>query len=599
MSELPLEVTIQTRASGRRDPTMKLTGKERQAIHHALLHAFPSISDLTMLLSFSMDQRLDSIVSPSGSLSEAVFELLVWAESHGSLEELLTQALASNPGNSALRSIVQQLGLATPSRAQELNHHNASANTAGGELTAGRDASGLMHEKTTVPSRAKRSYRFRRSVLSLEFGDITSSSAEVLVSSDDYYLSMGGGVSRAILRAGGQSIALEAAKAAPAAAGEVIVTGAGQLAARHIFHAVTIGPGGMNPDARDILRRIISRCFQLVDALGVRSVAFPALGTGVAHFPLDETAALMAELIVNELERRTNQLDVTVYLMDRSGERGPTDYIVFFEQFASRAPRVAVGVLSEPAAFAVIEPSSTRILATTADQVRAQRIHQIYSLLAQVHEQRYKLEQLLIERSTESPTAERTTVDEQLAQNEELKRRFLGELDELNRTNGVATGGAVSKVQTVFVSSTYSDLKEHRSAVKDQITKRGLLFKGMELFGADPEKTPATLIVEEVRQADAFLGIVGARYGFIDGATGLSMTELEFNAARAAGKQMLLYVMDDDAPVPFKDIEKSADGKTKLDALRTRIMREHVVAKFTSADDLAGKVFADLGKLSR
>ena len=77
------------------------------------------------------------------------------------------------------------------------------------------------------------------------------------------------------------------------------------------------------------------------------------------------------------------------------------------------------------------------------------------------------------------------------------------------------------------------------------------------------------------------------------------MTELEFNAARAAGKQMLLYVMDDDATVPFKDIEQSAEGKTKLDALRARIMHEHVVAKFTSADDLAGKVFADLGKLAR
>ena len=60
----------------------------------------------------------------------------------------------------------------------------------------------------------KRTYQFGQSTLTLEFGDITTSTAPALVSSDDYYLSMGGGVSRAILRAGGQSIALEAAKAA-------------------------------------------------------------------------------------------------------------------------------------------------------------------------------------------------------------------------------------------------------------------------------------------------------------------------------------------------------------------------------------------------
>jgi hypothetical protein len=75
------------------------------------------------------------------------------------------------------------------------------------------------------------------------------------------------------------------------------------------------------------------------------------------------------------------------------------------------------------------------------------------------------------------------------------------------------------------------------------------------------------------------------------------MTELEFNAARAGGKPMLLHKMSDDAPVPFKDIEQSAEGKTKLDAFRARIMREHTVAKFITADDLAAKVFADLDKV--
>jgi O-acetyl-ADP-ribose deacetylase (regulator of RNase III) len=444
----------------------------------------------------------------------------------------------------------------------------------------------------------KRTYQFGQSTLTLEFGDITTSTAPALVSSDDYYLSMGGGVSRAILRAGGQSIALEAAKAAPAALGEVVVTSAGQLPARHVFHAVTIGPEGRSVDVRTVLARIIPRCFQIMDALDVRSVAFPAIGTGVAGFPLDEVAAVMAELIVSELESRSHRVEVTIYLMDRSGKLGPSDYIVFFEQFASHVPRVAAHAITEPLPVPTSETAPTQMLATTAEQVRAQRFHQIYSLLAQLNEHRYRLDQLLIQQSASSNIKERTRIEERLAQNEQIKRRLDTELEEMNRPDASATLQPAVKISTVFVSSTYEDLKEYRAAVKDQITKRGLLFKGMELFGADPEKT-ATLSVEEVRQADAFIGIMGLRYGSIDGATGLSMTELEFNAARAAGKKMLLYVLDGEAAVLAKNSEQTAEGHTKLAALRTQVMREHVVAKFKTPDDLAGKVYADLGKLTR
>jgi hypothetical protein len=304
----------------------------------------------------------------------------------------------------------------------------------------------------------------------------------------------------------------------------------------------------------------------------------------------------MAELIVSELESRSHRMEVTIYLMDRYGKHGPSDYIVFYEQFVSRVPRVATHAITE-ASVQTSETAPSQMLATTAEQVRAQRLHQIYSLLAQVNERRYRLEQLLVQQSALSAT-ERARIEEQLAQNEQIRKRFFIELDEMNRGDAPGALQPTMKISTIFVSSTYEDLKEHRAAVKDQITKRGLLFKGMELFGADPEKTPATLIVEEVRQADAFIGIVGFRYGFIDGATGLSMTELEFNTARAAGKKMLLYVLDEEAPVLVRNIEKSIEGQTKLDALRTQVMREHVVAKFKAPDDLAGKVYADLGKLN-
>jgi hypothetical protein len=61
----------------------------------------------------------------------------------------------------------------------------------------------------------RRRCRFRDSTLTFEFTDITTSEAQVLVSSDDSYLTMGGGVSAAIRRAGGNAIALDAAKKIP------------------------------------------------------------------------------------------------------------------------------------------------------------------------------------------------------------------------------------------------------------------------------------------------------------------------------------------------------------------------------------------------
>jgi O-acetyl-ADP-ribose deacetylase (regulator of RNase III) len=126
-----------------------------------------------------------------------------------------------------------------------------------------------------------RSYQFGKSRLTIEFGDITSSDAQVMVSSDDYYITMGGGVSASILRAGGQEIMIDASKKVPAKLGEVIVTTAGRLQAQYIFHAITIEQhADRGGSAKDIVRNSVSRCFDLLDALGLDSIAFPAIGAG-------------------------------------------------------------------------------------------------------------------------------------------------------------------------------------------------------------------------------------------------------------------------------------------------------------------------------
>lgn len=111
----------------------------------------------------------------------------------------------------------------------------------------------------------RRTYRFGQSSLTLEFGDITSSDAEILVSSDDYMLTMGGGVSAAIRRAGGEAIILDASKKIPAELGDVVVTTAGALPAKHVFHAITIGVHGWKIPRRSSSKRLggISNCWML------------------------------------------------------------------------------------------------------------------------------------------------------------------------------------------------------------------------------------------------------------------------------------------------------------------------------------------------
>ena len=70
----------------------------------------------------------------------------------------------------------------------------------------------------------EKAYQFGKSRLIIKFGDITSAMTDVIVSSDDAYLSMGGGVSASILRAGGDAIARDARKNVPCQMGDVVVT---------------------------------------------------------------------------------------------------------------------------------------------------------------------------------------------------------------------------------------------------------------------------------------------------------------------------------------------------------------------------------------
>ena len=122
-------------------------------------------------------------------------------------------------------------------------------------------------------------------------GDITQLELDALVNAANNRLWMGGGVAGALKRVGGKEIEDEAVKKGPIPVGEVVVTGAGKLKARYIIHAAVMGQD-LKTDAEKI-RQATRNSLLRGDELDIKSLVFPALGTGVGGFPLDECARIM------------------------------------------------------------------------------------------------------------------------------------------------------------------------------------------------------------------------------------------------------------------------------------------------------------------
>lgn len=122
--------------------------------------------------------------------------------------------------------------------------------------------------------------------------DITTLDVDAVVNAANDHLWMGSGVAGAIKRAGGVEIEREAMAKAPVAVGEAVATGAGELPARHVIHAAVMGQD-LTTNAGTIERATRS-ALELAQELGARSVALPALGTGVGGVAPEESARAMA-----------------------------------------------------------------------------------------------------------------------------------------------------------------------------------------------------------------------------------------------------------------------------------------------------------------
>src|SRR3712207_6148136 len=108
-------------------------------------------------------------------------------------------------------------------------------------------------------------------------------------------------------------------KSLPRQLGDVVVTSAGLLHARYVFHVVTIGPprpgGPVDPD--ESVSQAIGRCLNLMEPLDVHSIAFPALGTGAARYSVEKIASLMAAALVERLAKSPFEIDASLWLRPR------------------------------------------------------------------------------------------------------------------------------------------------------------------------------------------------------------------------------------------------------------------------------------------
>jgi O-acetyl-ADP-ribose deacetylase (regulator of RNase III) len=127
--------------------------------------------------------------------------------------------------------------------------------------------------------------------LEVQRADITRLEVEAIANAANTELKHGGGVARAISRAGGPRVQEESDQKAPIGLGEAVETTAGDMAARYVLHAATMELGG--PTSRDIIERATESTLRRADELGCRSLGLVAFGTGVGGFPVDEAAEVM------------------------------------------------------------------------------------------------------------------------------------------------------------------------------------------------------------------------------------------------------------------------------------------------------------------
>ena len=144
----------------------------------------------------------------------------------------------------------------------------------------------------------------------------------------------------------------------------------------------------------------------------------------------------------------------------------------------------------------------------------------------------------------------------------------------------------------VFVSSTFTDLKEERAEVIQALWEMDCIPTGMEAFVASNEDQ-WKVIQRVIDDSDYYVLIIGGRYGSVT-SEGISYTEKEYRYAKELGIPVLAFVHNNPENIPVGKSERDEEYRRKLELFRSSVMKDHPVRTWSSPTELGGLVSRSL-----
>jgi len=152
----------------------------------------------------------------------------------------------------------------------------------------------------------------------IEQGDLTEKDTDAIVNAANNDLILGGGVAGAIRRKGGDAIQSECNEIGTIPVGYAAITSGGKLKVRFVIHAASMRLGGAT--TAEALRNSTAHSLRIAKERGLKSIAFPAIGTGIAGFPLEECAKIMLREAAEHLRGETSLERVHFVLFDEAAK---------------------------------------------------------------------------------------------------------------------------------------------------------------------------------------------------------------------------------------------------------------------------------------
>lgn len=161
-------------------------------------------------------------------------------------------------------------------------------------------------------------------LLKLTVGDITRQPADAIVNAANAALAGGGGVDGAIHRVGGPSIMRELdqirRKTGGCPTGNAVVTAAGLLPARFVFHAVGPVYRDGNRGEPELLASCYRTCLALAEEHEIETISFPSISTGAYGFPIQEAARIALREVKRRLQQESGKLREVIFVLFTEGD---------------------------------------------------------------------------------------------------------------------------------------------------------------------------------------------------------------------------------------------------------------------------------------